>query len=166
MARKIQRFTIDGTQYEFTQLGAVEGKDLFHDLRKLAIPALKGLLTGDLLTSLVAEGPDALDKVESAKVGELIGMVLSLFESMPKSLERDLCSAFARACKVATPETQGALIAMGDANLPDGVFDQHFAGQYGLYQKWLLQGLKFNFASFLGASGSFGAPAPQATPSA
>ena len=160
MARKTKRFTVDGTQYEITQLGAVEGIDLFHELRKLAIPALRELIQGGLL-----DGKVDVEKLDAASTAKIASLVFGLFESMPKALERDLRVEFARNCKVATPSAAGAMLEMGDALEANGVFDQHFAGEYGRYQKWLLVGLKFNFAGFLGGSGNSAGPEKAPTPS-
>jgi len=167
MGIKVKTVAIDGVQYQFTQLGAVEGKDFFHDLRKVALPAFRTLLTGDLVKVLAEGDPKALENLEASKVGELLGLVLSLFENMPKQLERDLTTAFAKNCKYANAETQHAFVDLGDANLPNGIFDQHFAGEYLSLQKWLLVGLRFNFARFLGdlrSALSSANPPTQATP--
>ena len=165
MARKGQTVEIAGCKYQFTQLGAVEGKDFFHDLRKVALPALRSLLTGDIVKSIAEGDSQALDQIEGEKLGELLGLVLSLFENMPKQLERDLCSAFARNCKICTAETAGAFIDIGDASVEHSRFDQHFAGEYLALQQWLIAGLRFNFAGFLGGLGSSRAPASPPTPS-
>ena len=160
MARKTQRFAIDGTQYEFTQLGAVEGIELFHELRKLAIPVLREVIQGGLL-----DGKVDLEKLDAESTAKIASVVFGLFESMPKALERDLRAAFARSCKLSAPSAPGTMLDMGDALESNGVFDQHFAGEYGRYQKWLLTGLKFNFAGFLGGSGSSAGPERAPTPS-
>ena len=159
MARKTQRFTIDGTHYEFLQLGAVEGIELFHELRKLAIPVLRDVVTAGLLEKKLD-----LEKLDGETTAKVASLVFGLFESMPKVLERDLRSALARSCKVSSPGASPVLVEMGDALEPNGIFDQHFAGEYGRYQKWLLTGLKFNFAGFLGGSGSFAGPEKAPTP--
>jgi hypothetical protein len=159
MARKVQRFAIDGTQYEFMQLGAVEGIELFHDLRKLAIPVLREVIQGGLL-----DGKVDLEKLDAESTAKIASVVFGLFESLPKALERDLRAAFARSCKFSSAGAASALLEMGDAFEPNGIFDQHFAGEYGRYQKWLLAGLKFNFAGFLGGSGSSKAPERAPTP--
>jgi len=159
MARKTQRFAIDSAHYELTQLGAVEGIELFHELRKLAIPMLREIIQGRLL-----DGKVDLEKLDAETTAKITGLVFGLFESMPKALERELRAAFARTCKVSTTGASGAMLEMGDALEPNGIFDQHFAGDYGRYQKWLLAGLKFNFAGFLGGSGSSTGPERAPTP--
>jgi hypothetical protein len=153
MARKTQRFRLDGAEYELTQLGAVEGIDLFHELRKLAIPALRGLIQEGLL-----DGKVDIEKLDAESASKIAGVVLSLFEAMPKTLERELRVEFSRNCKVRAPGASGAFLEMGDALETNGIFDQHFAGEYGRYQKWLLTALKFNFAGFLDGSGSSTSP--------
>ena len=92
--RKVQRFAIDGTQYEFMQLGAVEGIELFHDLRKLAIPVLREVIQGGLL-----DGKVDLEKLDAESTAKIASVVFGLFECLPKALERDLRAAFARSCK-------------------------------------------------------------------
>lgn len=167
--RKTHRIAIDDLQFEFTELGAVEGVELFHDLRKAAMPALRALLSDSDLLAKVSDGA-GVEALEANALGKLAGVVLGLFEAMPKQLERDLRAAFARTCKVGVPAVgqhgaQVAFVDLGDPTVANSTFDQQFARRYGTYQKWLIEGLKFNFAGFLGGSGSASAPASPATPS-
>lgn len=159
--KKIEPVTIDGDLYTMTQLGGVEGVALFHDLRKLVLPVLTEVITGPDLAGLLTGKVEA-DKIDPATLGKLMALVLQLFQSMPKALELELALKFAQNCTVVIGEVAMPLGAGGLQ--PGGTFDQHFAGRYVAYQKWLLHGLKFNFASFLGSSGSSGSPANLKTP--
>src|SRR5262245_51724596 len=120
MARKTQRFTIDGNQYEFLQLGAVEGIELFHELRRLAIPVLRDVIQSGLLEKKLD-----LENLDSESTAKITSLVFGLFESMPKALERDLRAAFARSCKISSPGAPGVMLELGDALEPNGIFDQH-----------------------------------------
>lgn len=174
MARKTDRIAIAGKQFEFTKLG-LEGLDLFHDLRKAVIPSVRRLLTdADVLSILKAaesktKVAELLDNLDATIIAKLGGVILGAMEDMPKQLERELRQAFAATCKVAVPAegqhgAQLAFIDLGDAFTKDGVFDDTFSGEPALYMAWFIHALRFNFASFLGSSGSGSPPAKPATP--
>ena len=172
--RKVHRVAIGPDKYEFTQLGGIEGMELFHDLRKAAMPALARLHSdSELLATLdskTANTAELVAKLDGKLVSKLGEVVVGLLDAIPKPLERELRAAFARTCNVGVPAEgphgkQTAFVPMGDAEQHDGIFDQHFSGRPGAYLAWMLEGLKFNFAGFLGDSGSGSAPVTPATPS-
>lgn len=165
MGVKTELIGIDGDAYEVTQLGGVAALGLFHELRKMVLPHLGNLLGDQQIIGLMsAKGGDAEPEVDGALAAKLVALVVNLFQSMPRQLELDLAAAFAASCKVSIG---GAMLPLSTGGLVAGsVFDQHFGGRMPSYQKWLLTCLKFNFAGFLGGSGSSSAPRPATTPSA
>jgi hypothetical protein len=165
MAMKVERYDIDGDYYEVTQLGGVAGLGYFHELRKLALPALRSLLSDEALVAAFSGKVD-LEQLDAKLAVKLVAVIFELFESMPKTLELELARVFAEKTMV---QLQGADVRLPLATgglQPGSLFDQHFAGRYGSYQKWLLACIKLNFAGFLGASGSSGSPANPLTASA
>jgi hypothetical protein len=151
MGVKTERFGIEGDEYELTQLGGVESLGLFHELRKMVLPHLGNLFGDTELVGLLSGStkPEDLDVKMAAK---LVALVVNLFQSMPRTLEAELATAFAANSKVRIGE---AMLPLSTGGLTKGsVFDQHFGGRMSSYQKWLLASLKFNFAGFLGGSGS------------
>lgn len=166
MAKRTDRFVVDGFPYELTQFGTVEGRPLWSELRNVALNAIGELASGDILQKLAG----GLDKLDDKDAAELLKFVIGLLKALPLGLEDRLVAALARNCKVGVPAEgqhgkQYAFVELGDTSLPDGIYDQHFAGRYMSLQKWFLQGLKINFAGFLGDLGSGSPPATPATPS-
>jgi hypothetical protein len=160
MARKTERFAIDGDYYEMTQLGTVVGQPLFHEVRKLAMPLLRGIVSdADILVAL--QKPDLdVQSLDPALAGKIVALMFGLFESLPKALELELTQRFAEATKVRIGQ---AMLPLGDSREEDGLFDQHFAGRYMALQKWLIAAMKFHFAGFLGSSAKSADPVPAPT---
>lgn len=163
MAKKTTTFTVEGDSYTMTQFGGVEGIGYFHELRKLALPVLASIVTGpELATLLLGKGENIdLEKLPAETGGKLVAAVVELMTALPKKLELDLACRFAENCMIMQGPAAIALANPGAGLQPDGIFDQHFAGRYTAYTKWFLQGLRFNFAGFLGSSGNSGSPAAQ-----
>ena len=137
MARKSETVTIDGETYEVTQLGAIEGSSLYHELVKALGPMLR------------EELPKQLDQEAS---GALAGIIIRAIEVLPGDLVARMRTAFMRNCKL---HTGGIAVEMTES-----IFDQHFAGRYGLMTKWMVHCLKLNFAGFLGDSAPAASPQP------
>ena len=125
MAVKTKRVTIDGQEYEITQLGALEGSMLW----KLLLDALAGAME----SLSIADGLD-----ERAIAGSIGGFI----RGMDVKTVELFRAAFAKRSRYRE----------GDRwpELTDQLFDQHFAGEYVRMTKWLGECAMFNFASFLG----------------
>ena len=136
MAKKTERVRIDNEEYAISQLGAVEGLELYHELVRAFGPALR----------------DELSQYRPAEE-TMARVLLRAIELMPRELMRELRQKFAANSKVKSGEL---MVGLGEGD----IFDQHFAGRYGLLTKWLLACLKVNFADFLAGSGNLGGPPP------
>lgn len=147
MAKRTEKIQIGSAQYTITQLGAVEGRQLYKKLVTALGPLLRETFSG-----LKADG-DAETLV--------IGLVLRGLEDMPLPLFEELCESFSATTLFKTPQMTMALPLN-----TQGLFDEHFAGDYGGMTNWLMSCLKLNFQSFLGGKGSSAAPAAAPAPSA
>lgn len=146
MAKQTKLFKIDDAEYELTQLGGVEGLDLFDRLTaELGAPVMNAIFT-----ALASKDPEGA-----------LGMVaLGALVKLPAEFKQQLRVHFAGLSKLSTG---GMLLPLGDGKtLPvDGVFDQHFAGRFGHMTKWLIESLKWSFVDFLPSSkGSSGESQP------
>lgn len=153
MAKQTKSVKVDDVDYEMTQLGGVEGLDLFDRLTERLGPALAGAIRG-----LVASG-----KLDDA--GAQAGLGFLLMEAMatlPTAFKLELRVRFAALSKV---KAGGIELALGDGKTlePDGIFDQHFAGRFGHMTRWLLASLKWSFADFLPKSADSKGQPPAAT---
>jgi hypothetical protein len=146
MSRRPAALTIDGETYEVTPLSTTVGLPLGHRLVKALGPTLRGVLAG-------MPGDAAIDEAAIA------GAMLKAIEDAPTELLLELGKAFAGSTKV---KAASLLISLGEPS----VYDDHFAGRYGLWLKWVIACAKVNFSGFLGSSGnSAKIPAPTATES-
>ena len=123
---KQKRFTLDGVEYEATQLGALEGRKIWLRLLKALAPAVKELTSANHLT-MEAVGGGLAAAVENLSEED--------YELMMK--------AFAKRCSVRIGEKWPSLS-------DETTFDQHFAGRYTHMSKWFGECAAFNFADFLG----------------
>lgn len=125
--RKQETVTIDGDEYEITQLGAIEGRRVLTKLLKLAGPAL-GALAG-------------AGKLDETAIGAAL---TSAAEELDEATLDSLCETFGANSTVRNGDRRPKLEAV--------VFDNHFAGRYMAMTKWLIACLKLNFADFLEGS--------------
>lgn len=134
MARDTKTVTLDKDVYQITQLGAIEGSDIYHDLVRYVGPTLLEAF------STKSEGGAQEDKENAAlKIGTAMAQALGL---IPKEVMRDLRTKFSQNTKFKAGEIFLPL-SEGDS------FDQQFAGRYKAMTAWLLAALKVNFADFL-----------------
>jgi len=150
MAKKQEKLEIDGDLYNATQLGAVQGKQLYDRLIKAIGPALR-----DIIMTL---GGDKSAGVELRAASMIIGAL----EALPLDLVNDIDEKFAGSCTVRT-ET-GAMLPLGPV-VDGSVFDQHFAGRFDSLMKWRMAMLKLNFGSFLSKWLSSASQGAEPTPS-
>lgn len=136
MAKKTEKIQIGSTQYTVTHIGADDGSMLFKKLLSTLGPAI-----GELIPALKA-GDDA--------EALILGLILRLTNSLPNELFLELREHFKRTCKY---QASGMQLAIPLDT--QGVFDDHFAGEYGELTKWFMACMKFNFTrSFLDKLGS------------
>ncbi len=131
--KKTEEHTIDEDVYTATQLGAVQGKQLYDKLLKAIGPALREVIM-------------TIGKDDSAGADlRAAAMIIGALESLPLELLNDLDTKFAASCQV---RINGITMPLGPV-VEDGVFDQHFAGRFDSMMKWRMMMLKLNFGSFL-----------------
>lgn len=126
MACKTVEVNVDGTRFEITQLGALEGGRVLSKLLKAASPAL-----GDLADA------------EKLSIDTVLGALSRVVHELDEDLLAYLCGVFVQKtrCYIG-PDTA--------PHMTPASFDQHFAGQYMGLSKWLFEHLKLNFPDFLG----------------
>lgn len=164
MGQKQQTVTIDGDLYEMKQLGFVQGLALFHELRRMAMPFLRDLVSDPQILAAFNKSGEEEDKAladNPVLQAKLARLVFTLFESLDSAFEHQLVAAFAQQTRVQIGQV---FVPMGDARQPNSVIDQHFAGRWMSYQKWLVESAKFNFAGFLGSSPGAASPSSVPTP--
>jgi hypothetical protein len=122
-----KRATIDGQEYEITQLGALEGRKIWLRLVGALAAAIKELAAHETLDERA---------VASAAASVVSNLDEATFELM--------CKAFAKRCRV----VNGAAAPL----LDDVNFDLHFAGQYIRMTKWFAECVMYNFAGPLADS--------------
>lgn len=151
MAKLTKLFKVDDVEYQLTQLGGVEGLDLFDRLTGELGPAIMNALVG----AMASKDPEAA-----------LGFVIAgALLKLPPEFKLQLRVRFAGLSKV---KSDTLLLDLGDGTKldPNGVFDQHFAGRFGHMQKWLIASLKWSFGDFLPSSLSSDAKPPPPTTSA
>lgn len=129
MGLKQKKVSIDGEEYELTQLGAIQGRRLWLRVLQALSPALKELA--------------AAGKLDEGSVAQAFG---TLVEGLDDETVEMFCAAFAARTRVCVD---------GDKwpELEPARFDLHFAGRYISMTKWLGECLLFNFADYFdGAS--------------
>ncbi len=127
MALANKRITVDGDEYELTQLGSLEG-------RKIWLRILKAISC--VITELAAA--EHIDEKATA------GAAASLVQNLDEETFEILCNAFAKRTRL----VQGAKMPLLDG----AIFDVHFAGRYVTMTKWVGECLVFNFANFFEGS--------------
>jgi hypothetical protein len=134
MARRPVTLSIEGEAYEVTPLTTTEGLPLGHRLVRVLGPTLRGVLSDMPTDATIDEG-----KIAAA--------VLKALEDAPTELLIELGRAFAASTKV---KASSLMLSLGET----AIYDEHFAGRYGLWLKWVMACAKVNFSGFLGNSGS------------
>lgn len=150
MANATKIIKVDDVEYSITQIGGVEGLDLFDRLTASLGGALVeavrqglagGKLTEDLLGAAVARS----------------------YVTLPSDLKSDLRTKFARLTTIKAAGLQLPLCPENQTLQVGDTFDQHFAGRFPHMAKWLLAAMQWGFASFLPKLGD-SADKTQATP--
>jgi hypothetical protein len=159
MARKVETFALDGEHYRVTQLGAVDGRRLIVRLIKTMAPLLRGVeMAGAKPTP-----QGVLSRVLETSDGKVFGAVADFLQEFDGAFFEELCEKFASATEVRV--TDGSTERW--PTLSTTVFDEHFAGRYGLMLRWFVRCLALNGADFLSAFSSMSRPSPgAAAPSA
>jgi len=163
MALQTKRVTVGGSQYAITQLGAVAGRGLF----KKFVTAMGPLLRDAFSASLIDQFQKAIESLPNdatfdkaaIALAPIVGPVLvRAVEDLPQELFEELCISFSGSTKVLA----GQPAIMHDL---DGLFDDHFAGNYVGLVGWFVQCLKVNgFLANLGGAAKSAVPqAAQAT---
>jgi hypothetical protein len=148
MANKTQILKIDDTDYEMTQLGCVEGLEIYDRLSKELGPAVtQGILK--LMTEKNAEA-------------HITFIVVQAITTLPSDFKKHLWVKFAGLSKV---KAGNLMLPLGDGLKLEvaGTYDQHFAGRFGHMTRWLLASLKWSFGDFLPDSGESSDAPPAAT---
>lgn len=151
MAKDTKRVTIGDSQYIITQLGAVAGRLLSKRFVDAMVPVLRDVVCGPALGELqkaVSSLPDEANVEQSilAMLPVIGPPLLDAVRALPNQLFEELCQAFSESCKVMAgkPATPQPL---------DGLFDDHFAGNYLEMYGWFFRCLVVNgFLANLGAA--------------
>lgn len=125
MARKNKKITIDGHEYNMTQLGALQGRDLWLKLLQVIAEPMQVLANADGLTEATATRA-----------------IAKALQSLDRETLAEMYQVFGASCEVRVDERW--------PKLTDVIFDEHFSGRYVSMSKWLLESVVFNFADFLG----------------
>ena len=151
MAKESKIFAIDDAEFELTQLGGVEGVDLFDRLTaELGAPVMSSVIA-----ALQTKDPEGA-----------LGMVaLGAIVKLPADFKQQLRVRFSALSRV---KAGNIWLALGDGKSLEiaGTFDQHFAGRFGHMTKWLIACLKWSFVDFLPSSPGSGSTSPTGTTSA
>ena len=137
MAKLAKAFEIDDVTYEITQLGGVEGLDLYDRLTRELGPAVF-----EAIRTALSGGGGANAE---ARVGFT---VMEALATLPSEFKKSLWVTFAGLSKVKAGDL---MLPLGDGLklTKDDVFDQHFAGRFGHMTRWLMASLKWSFVDFL-----------------
>lgn len=130
MARQVKTFTIDGSSYTISQLGALKGRKIW----------LK-------LVQLMAAPMREMAKADHFDEQSIMGALAAGVENLDEATLEELYEAFGEACTIAVSATNNPA-------LTGVVFDNHFAGNYQAMSVWLFECVKFNFAGFLDGASS------------
>lgn len=147
MARKTERVVIGGTQYQITQLGAVEGRGLYKKFVTAIGPLLREVISGPLIGDLQKQTGDEDD---SLRMMQLVApMLVRAIEIIPSDLFEEMCETFAPTCKVSAGKDSAGKPLTLELSV---MFDQQFAGDYASMTAWLGHCVRVN--GFLGMLGS------------
>jgi hypothetical protein len=140
MANSTKIIKIDDVEYTVTQIGGVEGLDLFDRLTAAL---------GSSLMEAVRQG------IMGGKLTEdLLGAAVArAYVTMPSDLKSDLRVKFARLTTIKAGGLQLPLCSENGTLQVGDTFDQHFAGRFPHMAKWLIAAMQWGFASFLPKSG-------------
>lgn len=152
MAKAVKVIKVDDVEYSITQIGGVEGLELF-----------------DRLTMQV--GSNVIEGIRQALVSgkaseDALGViVMRSLLTIPVEFKRELWTKFAQLTTVKAGSIELPLCQPGQQLKVDDSFDQHFAGRFPHMWKWLAAAMQWGFASFLPSSDAAAEPAPT-TPTA
>lgn len=145
---KTDERTIGEHRYRITQVPSKIGRRLLARLFKLF-----GAGLDDVLGQAVATG-----KVPKVATAGLAGVLVGLARTLTEEDVDYFCDTLAEYTQVNVG---------GDKWVPlPGIFDVHFAGNYGGMLGWLQAALEVNFGTFIDGLGSATAGAPGGTPPA
>ncbi len=113
-------------EYQITQLGALEGRKIWHKLVTILAPILANLSAAKTLDK---------ETISSA--------VNTLMVELDEPTFEMLCKTFAKRCRIRNGADKWP-------EMDDTAFDQHFAGDYIGMTQWLGECLVYNFANFSG----------------
>ncbi len=130
MAITKKKRTIDGVEYEVTQLGAKEGRALFVRISKMAGPVLGELAKLNM------------SRVMDSDISQIGPALDALTRNVSEEDLDVLCSKFAERSAYRDGKDWPEL---------DRHFDEHFAGAYLRMIKWLLFCIEVNYADFFDA---------------
>lgn len=151
MAAKTRLIKVDDTEYSITQIGAVEGGELFDRLTQELGPA-------------VVEGiRQALTSGGKATESVLAAIIVRAIVSLTPALKNDLRTKFAQLTTIDTGSVALPLCPPDKKLQVGDSFDQHFAGRFPHMNKWLIAAMQWGFAGFLPSSDE-SADKAQATP--
>lgn len=159
MARKTESVTISGTQYQITQLGAVEGRGLYKKFVTAIGPLLREVISGPLLGDLQKQAglPEDTETSGLRMMQAVAPMLVRAIEIIPSELFEEMCSTFTPCTSVGAGKDAAGKVMF----LPLGtLFDQQFAGDYAGMTSWLGHCVRIN--GFLGILGSGSAAQAQA----
>lgn len=140
MSKSAKAIKVDDVEYLITQIGGVEGLDLFDRVTGELGPAVVNAVRQTLATGQLTDAAIAAIAAQG-----FIGL------SLP--LKRDLRTKFAQLTTINAGSFQAPLCPP-DGKLTEGdLFDQHFAGRFPHMQKWLLAAMRWGFAGFLPSLG-------------
>lgn len=152
MAKKTERVTIGGTQYQITQLGAIEGRGLYKKFVTAIGPLLREVISGPLFGELQKQATESGDDGDASGL-RLMQLVAPMFvralEIIPSELFEELCNTFTPCCKVGAAKGIDGTVLMTDLA---PMFDNQFAGDYASLTAWLGHCVRIN--GFLGILGS------------
>ncbi len=120
--------TVGATEYRIVQLGALEGRRLWLRLLKTI-----SSIIGQLATK---------ETIDEATMAAALKVLVSELDEQTYEM---MCTAFSKRCEIHVIDDKGD-------RWPklDGLFDQHFAGDYIGMSQWLGENILFNFANFSG----------------
>jgi hypothetical protein len=148
MGRRIVKFQIEGHNFEITQLGAVEGRQLSILFIQVVGPLVSGLVKNQDIVKAVSAGKES---EAGNAILEAMGDLTDALQNVdPKRLE-PLWDAFSENAWIVGNNTRQQVKA---------VFDEHFAGD-GQFAMWrfFIESAKANFAGFLAKAGGNAASA-------
>lgn len=137
MAKQVKVVAIDGVEYEITQLGGVEGLELYDRLCRELGPAVSNAVRTGLL--------------EANAETKIAFMLVESMATLPSAFKKELWTRFAGLSKIKAADI---MLPLGDGKRLEegGTFDQHFAGKFGHMTRWLMACLKWSFGDFLPSS--------------